>query len=134
MRKIIEVDEAEGLQKLMGERVTLLCMNYFYTGKLMGVHDTCVLLEDPGIVYDTGAWDAKDWSDVQALPTKELYVSPAIASMIQTDTDMMREQLKVLSMPINAETGQNKFKNFNTWLQHVIDNVTFDIYCKSKEE
>ena len=74
MKKLIEIDETEGLQKLMGENVTLMCSSYFYTGKLVGVNDTCVLLKDPSIVYETGAWDKKDWADAQKLPSSELYV------------------------------------------------------------
>ena len=72
MKKIVEVND-EGLEGLMGETVTLFCMNYFYTGKLIGVNDSCVLLEDPKIVYETGEWSSKDWKDAQALPAP-LYV------------------------------------------------------------
>jgi len=67
MKKIVEV-ENEGLMGLIGETVTLLCMSYFYTGKLEGVNETCVLLSDPKIIYETGAWDKKDWTDAQSLP------------------------------------------------------------------
>ena len=55
MKKLVEVSD-EGLEGLIGERVTLLCVNYFYTGDLVGVNDTCVLLENPAIVYETGDW------------------------------------------------------------------------------
>lgn len=58
----------------MDEVVTLMCLNYFYTGKLIGVNETCVLLENPKIIYETGSWSDKDWSDAQSLPCKELYV------------------------------------------------------------
>ena len=74
MRKLIEEVEGEGLIKLMGEKVTLMCNSYFYTGKLVGVNTDDVVLQNPSIVYSTGAWDTKTYSDVQALPTKELYV------------------------------------------------------------
>jgi hypothetical protein len=57
----------------MGERVTLFCLNYIYTGKLSGVNETCVLLEDPAIVYETGAFTDAKWKDAQPLPNK-LYV------------------------------------------------------------
>ena len=77
MKKLIELDDSEGMQKLMGERVTLLCCNYFYTGKLVGVNDSCVLLQDPSIVYETGDWGKKDWADVQKLPCGEIYVQTA---------------------------------------------------------
>lgn len=68
MKKIVEDVTGEGLQKLLGERITLFCMNYIYTGKLMGVNDTCVLLTDAAIVYETGELNAKEWKDAQALP------------------------------------------------------------------
>lgn len=75
MRKIVNVTEVEGegLVKLMGERVTLFCANYIWTGKLVGVNDTCVLLEDPGIVYETGPFDNAKWQDMQKLP-REFYI------------------------------------------------------------
>ena len=65
--EVIEV-EYEGLIALLGKRVTFFCMNYIYTGKLAGVNSTCVLLEDPSIVYETGPFNTKDWKDAQALP------------------------------------------------------------------
>ena len=76
MKKIVNVQEVEGegLVALLGERVTLFCMNYFYTGKLVGVNSTCVLLEDPAIVYETGDFSKKEWADAQKLPNKTWYV------------------------------------------------------------
>ena len=75
MKKLVNVTEVEGegLVALMGQRVTLFCLNYIYTGKLTGVNDTCVLLEDAAIVYETGAFTDKSWKDAQALP-HALYV------------------------------------------------------------
>ena len=39
MKKIVNVQEVEGegLVGLLGETITLFCLNYFYTGKLVGV-------------------------------------------------------------------------------------------------
>jgi hypothetical protein len=68
MKKYIVEDEKEGLMKLLGERVTLFCMNYIYTGKLIGINETCILLEKPEIVYETGAFDNKEWENAQKLP------------------------------------------------------------------
>ena len=70
MRKLVEEVNGEGLEKLLGERVTLFCARYIYTGKLIGVNDTCLLLEDAGIVYETGALDSTEWDDMQKLPNK----------------------------------------------------------------
>jgi hypothetical protein len=67
MRKLIEVDN-EGLDSLIGDTVTFFCLNYIYTGKLIGVNDKFVLLENPKIVYETGPFENKDWTDAQSLP------------------------------------------------------------------
>jgi hypothetical protein len=68
MKRLIEEVENEGLVSLIGQRITLFCMNYIYTGKLVGVNDSCVKLDDPAIVYDTGPFDTKEWQDAQNLP------------------------------------------------------------------
>ena len=70
MKKIVTVTEVEGegLEGLLGERITLFCMNYIYTGKLEGVNQTCVKLADAAIVYETGAFTDAKWKDAQALP------------------------------------------------------------------
>lgn len=47
----------------MGEKITLYCNIYIYTGKLMGVNGEFVELENPYIVYETG------WKDAQKLPS-----------------------------------------------------------------
>lgn len=87
MKKIVTVSEVdgEGLVALMGKRVLLFCLNYIYTGTLTGVNDTCVLLEDAAIVYETGAFTAKTFVDAQKLPFA-LYVQTAtIESFAETD-------------------------------------------------
>jgi hypothetical protein len=78
MKKIVSVTEVEGegLVKLLGERVTLFCLNYIYTGKLEGVSDSCALLSDAAIVYETGPLLDKTWKDAQNLPG-EWYVKLA---------------------------------------------------------
>ena len=68
MKRVVEEVNGEGLEALLGERITLMCMNYFYTGKLIGVNDTCVQLTDASVVFETGAYDTKVWKDEQALP------------------------------------------------------------------
>ena len=69
MRKIVEEVEGEGLLKLMGERVTLFCANYIYTGKLAGVNIDDVLLTDAAVVYETGPFSDGNWKDAQKLPS-----------------------------------------------------------------
>ena len=75
MKKIIEVTDAQGLESLLGEDVLLLCSAYFYIGKLVGVNETCVELADPSIVYETGKWSDKGYTDVQKLHCKTFFVS-----------------------------------------------------------
>lgn len=72
MKKLVEVRE-DGIESLMGEQVILLCLNYFYAGKLVGVNRTCVLLHEAKIVYETGEWGASAWKDAQAIG-QPLYV------------------------------------------------------------
>lgn len=74
MKKLITGVENEGLIKLMGQRVLLMCANYFYAGKLIGVNDRFCLLEDPSIVYDTGDWTKKEYETEQKMNVKEHYV------------------------------------------------------------
>lgn len=75
MKKLVQVEEVsgEGFDGLMGNVVTLFCMNYIYTGKLTGVNDDFVLLENASVVYETGAFTEKEWGDAQPLPD-DLYI------------------------------------------------------------
>ena len=75
MKKLVQVEEVEGegLIGLMGERITVFCMNYFYTGKLTSVNGQFVKLEEAAVVYETGSFDEKEWKDAQKLP-KPVYV------------------------------------------------------------
>lgn len=70
MKKLVQVTEVsdDGLIGLMGQRITLMCMNYFYTGKLVGVNETFVKLEDASVVFETGEYNTKTWKDAQKLP------------------------------------------------------------------
>lgn len=87
MKKVIQVTEVEGegLVALLGKKVLLFCLNYIYTGELEGVNTSCVLLKNPSIVYETGAFDKSTFSDAQKLPSS-LYVQlGAIESFCETD-------------------------------------------------
>lgn len=68
MKRLVEEVEGEGLVGLMGQRVTLFCSAYIYTGKLVGVTDSCVKLTDAAIVYETGELTSGPWKDAQKLP------------------------------------------------------------------
>lgn len=84
MRKLIEV-ENEGLEKLLGEQVLVFCMNYIYTGKLAGVNNDKILLENPYIVYQTGAFDKKSFEDAQKLHDEIFVMISSIESIGKTD-------------------------------------------------
>jgi hypothetical protein len=73
MKTLVDNPE-EGLLSLMGETITVLCCRYIYTGKLIGVNDTCIKLEDPKIVFNTGSLSDKEWKEAEALPHKHFYV------------------------------------------------------------
>ena len=72
----IEERDNEGLLALIGKRVTFFCLNYSYTGTLVGVNDKDVKLADAAVVYETGAFTDKAWKDAQKLP-KEWYLRTA---------------------------------------------------------
>ena len=83
MKKLVKIEEVsgEGLEALMGEKVVLFCMNYIYAGVLEGVNSDFVMLSDPKIVYETGAFSLSAWKDAQSLNVENLYVRiPAIES------------------------------------------------------
>ena len=67
MKRLIEESDY-GLESLLGERVTLFCANYIYTGKLTGVNEKFVQLSDAAIVYETGSFGDTAWKDAQPLP------------------------------------------------------------------
>ncbi len=76
MKKLVKVEEVagEGLVGLLGENVQLFCMNYIYAGKLIGVNETCVKLENAHIVYATGSFTDNKYADSQKV-SNELYIS-----------------------------------------------------------
>jgi hypothetical protein len=80
MKVMVTEVENEGLIALMGKTVTLFCGVYIYTGKLVGVNDTCVKLEDAGIVYQTGSFTDKKWKDCQSLPNDWYVTTQSIES------------------------------------------------------
>lgn len=69
---VVEVAN-EGLVSLLNENVLIMCMNYFYFGKLIGVNDTCIKLEKAHIIYETGSFSDKEFKDKQFV-SDELYV------------------------------------------------------------
>jgi hypothetical protein len=75
MKVITDIKEGEGLDGLLGEQVIIICACYIYSGKLVGVNESCIKLEDASIVYETGTWSDKSYKDAQKLPHKHHYVA-----------------------------------------------------------
>lgn len=87
MKKVVQVQEVdgEGLEALMDKQVLIFCMSYIYTGRLVGVNKTCVLLDNPAIVYETGAFDKTTFTDAQKLPNQHYVQISAIESFCETN-------------------------------------------------
>ena len=77
MKVLVEETSGEGLEAFLGKPITLFCCNYFYTGVLVGINDTCVKIEAAKIVYETGSFSDSGWADAQALPWGEHYIQTA---------------------------------------------------------
>jgi hypothetical protein len=76
MKQVVTVTEVdgEGFEALLNENVLLFGLNYIYAGKLVGVNDKFVKLENAKIVYETGSFTDKGYKDAQALPGSSWYV------------------------------------------------------------
>lgn len=57
-----------GLKEFLNKRVTIFGAVYIYTGDLVQIDDSYAKLENAAIVYETGAFNEKNWLDAQALP------------------------------------------------------------------
>jgi hypothetical protein len=82
MKKIVTVTEVEGqgLEALLGQKVTIFCMNYIYAGLLEGVNSTDILLRDAYVVYETGAFSAGTYKDAQKISSEWRIRTSAIES------------------------------------------------------
>jgi len=91
LKKLVKVEEVEGegLIGLMGQRITLFCANYIYRGILSGVNDTCVLLDEAQVVYETGPFNQKEWKDAQPLGGSWYVERGAIESFGLTKSDLV---------------------------------------------
>jgi len=75
MKRIVTEVQGDGLDKLLGELVMLWCMNYIYSGKLVGVNDKDVVLNNACVVYETGHNSKGDtWTRAEALPEGDWFV------------------------------------------------------------
>ncbi len=80
MKMIVEDNKLEGLDLLLGQKVTLFCQIYIYTGRLVGVNKTFVKLDNAAVVYETGAFTDKEFKDAQPLPSAWYVQKNAIES------------------------------------------------------
>jgi hypothetical protein len=74
MKVVVEERAEEGLESYMGRPVVLWCLNYIYTGTLVGYNAVCVKLKDAEIVYETGSFSERGFKDSQKLPGDYHYV------------------------------------------------------------
>lgn len=86
MKKVVTVTEVEGegFIALLGKQVLIFCMNYIYTGTLSGVNTTCILLENPKIVYATGCFTKNTFDDAQSLGHSVYVQTSSIESFCET--------------------------------------------------
>jgi len=68
MKRIVETTDG-GFTAVLGEKVTLFCGVYIYTGKLVGDNEDHVELTAPRLVYETGELAHGDWQEAQILPS-----------------------------------------------------------------
>lgn len=73
--------EGEGLEALIGKRVLVMCVGYFYHGTLVSVNSEFLKLDDCAIVYETGAWSDKAFKDAQLIGDGHYVMTQAIESL-----------------------------------------------------
>lgn len=76
MKRLVEEVSGDGLEKLLGERVQVWCINYIYCGKLVGVNEHDIVLEDAEVVYQAGELKNDGW-DASERIAEELFVRTA---------------------------------------------------------
>ena len=81
--QITEV-EREGLLTLIGKKVLVMCMNYFYSGELAGVNDTCIKLKNCYQVMETGSHSDVKFKDAQRIGDDWYIQTSAIESFGET--------------------------------------------------
>ena len=65
--------QPNSIEDLLGQRITIFCAVYIYTGKLVSVIGDTIRLKDASVVYETGAFDNPKWRDEQKFPN-DLYI------------------------------------------------------------
>jgi hypothetical protein len=82
MKKLVQMQEVEGqgMEALLGQKVTLFCANYIYHGILEGLNKDDIILTDAYIVYETGPFADKGFKDAQKLADEWRLRTAAIES------------------------------------------------------
>lgn len=77
MQVLVETKEVkeEGMLALLGQNIEIFCGVYIYAGKLVGVNDKCVKLQNPHLVYETGGFLDKKYKDAQPMGREFHYVA-----------------------------------------------------------
>jgi hypothetical protein len=65
MKVLVQETEGEGFESLMGQNVEIQTGIYIYAGKLVGVNNTCIKLENAHTVFETGEFTSKKYKDAQ---------------------------------------------------------------------
>jgi len=68
MKRLIESTDG-GFDAMLDQKICVFCGVYIYTGKLAGVNEDHIELQDPQLVYETGPLTDGEWKDAQKLPS-----------------------------------------------------------------
>jgi hypothetical protein len=82
--------QGDGLESLLGEMVQVWCINYIYSGKLIGVNTADIVLEDAVVVYETGKMTDKQFKFAEPVASKELFVRTAVIESYSLAPQMVK--------------------------------------------
>ena len=77
MKVLVSEVENEGFASLLGKNVEIQTGIYIYAGKLVGVNDTCIKLDNAHTVFETGEFKNKKYKDAQLRSNPVLYIQCA---------------------------------------------------------
>ena len=73
-----EVKEINEMNDLIGKTYLFQCARYIYHGKVKVVNSTYIELENAGVVFNTGGYDATSPEDRQSLPNNAFVMRQSI--------------------------------------------------------
>ena len=68
MKKVVKRVSRRSFREYIGTVITVYCANYIYTGKLVEIDPLYLVLDNSGVVYETGPYSEPEWRDVQMIP------------------------------------------------------------------